>query len=133
MHKEKSDSSLGDEETFIQNFISDNRAVVKQVTDLDVSGKLPSEAEIEAMVKQLRDGIDALNLDVSFIDENNNAILQRTMYPDCFFSSSRLLPNWTQQFLSQSLSLMQVRKLRCLLIVGPPERQPQIFELPTRS
>ncbi len=38
-----------------------------QVVYLDVSGKLPPKADIDAMVKQLSDGIVALNLDVSFI------------------------------------------------------------------
>ncbi len=47
------------------------RTVVMHFTDLNVPAKLPPEAEIEAMVKQVRDGIGALNLDVSFIDQNN--------------------------------------------------------------
>ncbi len=41
-----------------------SRAVVKQVTELDVAGKLPTEAEINDMVNQLRDGINALVLEV---------------------------------------------------------------------
>ncbi len=40
------------------------RAVVKQVAALDVYGTLPPEADINAMVKQLRDAIYALHLDV---------------------------------------------------------------------
>ncbi len=47
-----------------QNCICFVRAVVKQVAALDVYGKLPPEADINAMVKQLRDAIYALNLDV---------------------------------------------------------------------
>ncbi len=40
------------------------RSVVTQVTDLDVSGKLPPEADINTMVNQLNDAVNALDLDV---------------------------------------------------------------------
>ncbi len=40
-------------------------AVVKQVTDLDVAGQLPPEAEIQKMVDDLKNGIKSLDLQVN--------------------------------------------------------------------
>ncbi len=42
-------------------------AVVKQVTDLDVAGQLPPEAEIQKMVDDLKNGITSLDLKVHAI------------------------------------------------------------------
>ncbi len=42
-------------------------AVVKQVTDLNVAGKLPPEADIQKMVDDLKSGITSLDLTVRTI------------------------------------------------------------------